>query len=53
MNQREPDMILTAESGWSFGEIGYGPDKMAELRAAIDQFRAEEGLGPVDWDAGE
>ena len=53
INQREPDMILTAESGWSFGEAGYGPDKKAELRAAIDQFRAEEGLGPVDWDAEE
>ena len=43
-------MVLTAESGWSFGECGYGPDKKAELRAAIDAHRAEEGLEPVDWD---
>ena len=49
-NQRQPDMILTAESGWSFGEHGYGPDKKAEMRRAIDEYRAEEGLEPVDWD---
>jgi hypothetical protein len=49
-NQRQPDMILTAESGWSFGEHGYGPDKKAELRSAIDEHRAEEGLEPIDWD---
>ena len=49
-NQRQPDMILTAESGWSFGECGYGPDKKAEMRAAIDTHRAAEGLGPVDWE---
>ena len=48
-NQRQPDMILTAESGWSFGEHGYGPDKKAELRQAIDAYRASEGLPPVDW----
>jgi len=50
-NQREPDMILAAESGWSFGEIGYGPDKKAELRAAIDAHRAERGMEPVAWEA--
>ena len=44
---REPHMLLTAENGW-FG-FGYGPDKMAELRRAIDAHRAEEGLDPVDW----
>jgi hypothetical protein len=43
-------MILTAESGWSWGEVGYGPDRMAELRQAIDEYRAEEGLEPVDWE---
>jgi len=48
-NQRQPDMVLTAESGWSFGEIGYGPDKKAEARAAIDRHRAKEGLPAVDW----
>jgi hypothetical protein len=48
-NQREPDMILTAESGWSFGELGYGPDRKAELRRAIDEHRAAEGQPAVDW----
>ena len=48
-NQRQPDMVLTAESGWSFGEAGYGEDKKAELRKAIDEYRAGEGLPPVDW----
>jgi hypothetical protein len=49
-NAHQPDMILTAESGWSFGEGGYGPDKKAELRQAIDEHRAEEGLEPVEWE---
>lgn len=48
-NQRKPDMILTAESGWSWGELGYGPDKKAAARRAIDEYRAEEGLEPIDW----
>jgi hypothetical protein len=52
-NQRQPDMILLAESGWSFGEIGYGPDKKAEMRAAIDEYRAERGLESVAWEAEE
>jgi hypothetical protein len=50
-NQRQPDMMLLAESGWSFGEWGYGPDRKAELRAAIDAHRKREGLEPVNWDA--
>lgn len=49
-NQREPDMILTAESGWSWGEVGYGPDKKAMLRQAIDEHRAKTGKAPVDWE---
>jgi len=28
----------------------HGPDKLAELRRAIDEHRADEGLEPVDWD---
>jgi hypothetical protein len=52
-NQREPDMILTAESGWSFGELDYGPDKKAELRRAIDEHRAAEGLPAVDWNGSD
>ena len=43
-------MILTAESGWSFGEAGYGPDKKAEMRKAIDEYRAEEGLPAIEWE---
>ena len=49
-NQQTPDMLLTAESGWSFGEIGYGPDRKAAARQAIDEYRAEQGLQPIDWD---
>ena len=48
-NQRKPDMVLTAESGWSFGDIGYGPDRKAAARRAIDEHRAAEGLEPLDW----
>jgi hypothetical protein len=47
-NQRRPDMILTAENGWSFGEIGYGPNKKAELLLVINQWRAEQGLDPIE-----
>jgi hypothetical protein len=43
-------MILTAESGWSFGECGYGPDRKAQMRAAIDAHRAKVGLPPIEWD---
>ena len=50
VRMRKPDMILTAESGWSFGEIGYGPDRKAEMRKAIDEHRAAEGLEPIEWD---
>jgi hypothetical protein len=49
-NARQPDMILTAESGWSYGDIGYGPDKKAQARKAIDQYRAEHGMEPINWD---
>ena len=47
-NLRNGDMLLTAENGW-MGEFVHGPDKMAELRAAMDEYRASEGLPPVDW----
>jgi hypothetical protein len=54
-NQRQPDMVLTAESGWSFGEFGYGPDKkaarLAELRIEMDAYHLEHGLPPIDWEA--
>jgi hypothetical protein len=50
VNERKPDMILTAEAGWSFGEIGYGEDKKAELRREMDAYRAEQGMPPIEWD---
>jgi hypothetical protein len=46
-------MVLLAESGWSFGETGYGPDKKAQLRMDIDAYRKREGLEPVDWEEAE
>ena len=49
-NQRQPDMVLTAESGWTFGQGGYGPDKMKELRDALNEYREEEGREPVEDD---
>ena len=52
-NQREPDMILLAESGWSWGEAGYGVDRKAEARRAMDEYREAEGLPPIDWSADE
>ncbi|WP_028968827.1 hypothetical protein [Sphingomonas sp. URHD0057] len=52
-NQRQPDMVLLAESGWSYGECGYGPDKKAEMRAAIDEYRSKQGLEAVNWDEGD
>jgi len=48
-NQRKPDMILMAESGWTAGSVGYGPDRMQQRREEIDEYRAEQGLPPVDW----
>lgn len=48
---RKPDMVLTAESGWLAGELGYGPKKKKELMRAIDEYRAEQGLQPVDWES--
>jgi hypothetical protein len=47
-NMRQPDMLLTAENGW-MGDAVHGEDKMAELRRAMDQHRAEMGLEPIDW----
>ena len=51
VNMREPDMVLTAESGWMLGEHGYGPDRKAQLRADLDAYHAEHGLEPIDWRA--
>jgi hypothetical protein len=43
-------MVLTAESGWSFGEHGYGEDKKKALQEALNEFLAEEGKEQVNWD---
>ena len=48
-NQREPEMVLMAESGWSAGDIGYGPNRKTQARRDIDDYRAEQGLPPVNW----
>jgi hypothetical protein len=48
-NMRRPDMLLTAENGW-LGGMAHGPDKMADLRRAIDEHREQEGMEPVDWE---
>jgi hypothetical protein len=49
-NQRQPDMILMAESGWAWGNsIGYGPDRMAELYREVDKLRKKRKLPPIDW----
>lgn len=47
-NFRQPDMLLTAENGW-LGAAVHGPDKVAELRRQLDEYRASEGLPAVDW----
>lgn len=47
-NLREGDMLLPAENGW-MGDMVHGPDKKAELRAAMNGFLVEKGMGPVDW----
>lgn len=36
-NMRRPDMLVTAENGW-LGDMVHGPDKMAELRQAMDEI---------------
>ena len=48
VNMRKPDMLLTMEAGWH-GGLAHGPIKQDELRRAIDAYRKEEGLEPVDW----
>jgi hypothetical protein len=47
-NQREPDMVLTAESGWLAGEFGYGPDKKAELKRELNEWRIANGQEPIE-----
>ena len=51
-NMRRPDMLVTAEKGW-LGDMVHGPDKMAELRQAMDEYMVEMGMEPVDWSESE
>jgi hypothetical protein len=44
-------MVLTAESGWTLGEFGYGPDRKAAARKAINEYRAEQGRPPIEWES--
>ena len=48
-SMREPDMLMTAEAGWLGDMTSGGANKKAELMKAIDDYRAEQGLEPVDW----
>ena len=48
-NMRQPDLLLTTESGW-LGDLAHGRDKKAELPRAIEEHRAEERLQPVESD---
>jgi len=53
-NMRRPDMLMTAENGWMADIVG-GPEDIArhkaKVRAAIDQYHAERGMPPVDWES--
>lgn len=49
-NMRRPDMLMTAENGW-LGDVAHGPDKKAELRRAVDEYRAEMGMPAVNWES--
>jgi hypothetical protein len=51
-NMREPDMLLTAENGW-LAEFTHGPDKKAQMRKAIDDYRKKKGQEPVNWEEEE
>ena len=46
---RNPDMVLTAESGWLAGQIGYGPDRKRQARESLNAYLIEQGHQPVDW----
>jgi hypothetical protein len=51
VNMREPDMLMTAENGWMGDLTRGGADKKAELRKIIDEYWAQLGRPPIDWDA--
>lgn len=48
---REPDMLMTAENGWMGDMTRDGADKKAELRKIIDDYWAQLGRPPIDWDS--
>ena len=49
-HMRKPDMLLTAENGWMGDIVLGGKDKKPELKKAVDDYMAEQGLPPIDWD---
>ena len=46
---RNPDMVLTAESGWLAGQIGYGPDRKRQAREDLNAYLVKQGQEPIDW----
>lgn len=52
---REPDMVLAAEAGWLGDLLGRGrnrwEERKAELKQELDDYHAEHGLPPIDWQA--
>ena len=50
VSMREPDMLLPAENGW-MNDCAHAivPDRMAQLREALDKHYAEHGLPEIEW----
>jgi hypothetical protein len=42
----DPGVQVTLDNGW-VPELG-GPDAVTPLREAVEKYRAEQGLGPLD-----
>jgi hypothetical protein len=51
-NFRKPDMLLTGENGW-LGDIAHGPNKLEELRHALNDYLVTIGKAPVEWGTGK
>ena len=50
-NFRKADMLLTGENGW-LGDIAHGPNKLEELRHALNDYLVTIGKAPVEWGSG-
>ena len=46
---RTPDLILMGEAGY-LGFMAHGRNRLDELRRELDEWRAEQGMDPIDWD---